>query len=61
MKAARAGARHFRRFAGLKTQFDLNLGRRFSGDGGEGRDGVSAAISEYRGRGSRRRLRSAGA
>ena len=59
MKAARAGARHFRRFAGLKTQFDLNLGRRFAGDGGE--DGVSAAISEYRGRGSRRRLRSAGA
>ena len=49
MRAARAGGRRVRRFAGPKTQVDLKLGRRLAGRGGGGRDGVFLAISEYRG------------
>ena len=61
MKAARAGGGRIRRFAGPRIRTDLNPGRRLAGGGGGGRDGVWAAISEYRGRGSLRRLGSPGA
>ena len=55
-KAAGGRRPALRRSPGPTIQIGANFGRRFRAGGGGGRDLVSAAISEYRGWGSRRRF-----
>ena len=60
-KRVRAALQHALTFVNAKgvlwaRKIDLDFGRRVKAGGGGGRDPVSAAISEHRGRGSRRRF-----